>query len=101
MSVWNGWLQPPPPTQTPDDWSNSASGAQTMLAALLKYASAIFVLLLFALVMLLTACATPSLPATLPANPQPPRLSEPLPTVPYSQRALELINSWRQRATGM
>lgn len=49
----------------------------------------------------LTACATPSPPATLPRNPQPPRLSEPLPTENYSDKALQLIESWRRRVTGM
>jgi hypothetical protein len=49
----------------------------------------------------LASCATPSPPATLPRNPQPPRLSEPLPTENYSDKALRLIESWRQRVTGM
>lgn len=54
------------------------------------------------LVLLLTACATPSSTPTESArNPQPPQLSEPLPSESYSKRAAESIKSWAEKLIGM
>jgi hypothetical protein len=61
-----------------------------------------FVLMLFGLATLLSACGTLSTPPTEPArNPQPPQLSEPLPSESYLQKAQKLIESWRNAVTGM
>lgn len=49
----------------------------------------------------LASCATHSPPSNAATNPQPPRLSEPLPSESYSLKAQRLIESWLQRVTGM
>lgn len=58
-------------------------------------------LTLLVLVMLLAGCATQSPPDALPKNPQPPQLSEPIPTSSYSSKVQKLFESWLQRVTGM
>lgn len=61
-----------------------------------------FGLTLLVLVLLLTACATPStMPTESAKNPPPPQLSEPLPSASYLQEAQKLIESWRNAVTGM
>lgn len=59
-------------------------------------------LMLIALVLSLTGCATTSVPpvAVCPANPPPPALSEPMPPVSYSLSAQERIKGWRKSLTG-
>jgi hypothetical protein len=58
-------------------------------------------LMLIALALSLTACATSSPPpvAVCPANPQPPALSEPMPAQTYSLSAQQLISAWRASLT--
>jgi hypothetical protein len=59
-------------------------------------------LTLLVLVLLLVGCATPStMPTESARNPQPPQLSEPLPSESYLQQAQKLIESWRNAVTGM
>jgi hypothetical protein len=57
--------------------------------------------MLTALVLSLTGCATTSAPpvAVCPANPPAPALSEPMPPVSYSLSAQELISAWRASLT--
>ena len=57
--------------------------------------------MLTALVVSLTGCATPSAPpvAVCPANPPPPALSEPMPPQTYSLSAEQRIKTWRQSLT--
>ena len=57
--------------------------------------------MLTALVLSSTGCATPSAPpvAVCPANPQPPALSEPMLAVSYSLSAQQRIQTWRQSLT--
>ena len=59
-------------------------------------------LMLIALALSLTACASTSQPpqAACPANPPVPALSEPIPPQTYSLSAQELIKAWRLRLTG-
>ena len=60
------------------------------------------VLMLTVLALSLTACATPSPPQAVecPTNPPPPALSEPLPSVTYSERVRLKLQSWHQSLTG-
>ena len=60
-----------------------------------------FWLTLLVLVTALLGCATPSAPDVLPRNPQPPQLSEPIPSESYLQQVLRLIESWQRAVTGM
>lgn len=57
--------------------------------------------MLTALVLSSTGCATPSAPpvAVCPANPPPPALSEPMPPQTYSLSAEQRIKTWRQSLT--
>ena len=56
-------------------------------------------LLLTALALSLTACATPSPPAIQPHLPAPPDLTQQPPPEPYSQSARRDILTWRQKLT--
>ena len=58
--------------------------------------------MLTALVLSSTGCATPSAPpvAVCPVNPPAPALSEPMPPVSYSLSAQERIKGWRKSLTG-
>jgi len=58
-------------------------------------------LMLIALALSLTACATSSHPpvAVCPVNPPPPALSEPMPAQTYSLSAQQLISAWRASLT--
>ena len=58
--------------------------------------------MLTALVVSLTGCATTSAPpvAVRSANPPAPALSEPMPPVSYSLSAQERIKGWRKSLTG-
>ena len=60
-----------------------------------------FLLMTLALLTLFVGCATQSPPESWPRNPQPPQLSEPIPTESYLSRAQKLIESWRSAVTGM
>lgn len=81
--------------------SNSASVVLKKLCECPPPVRLASVLMLLVLVTLLAGCATPSAPDQWPKNPQPPQLTEPLPTQSYLSKALQLIESWRSRATGM
>lgn len=82
-------------------WSERVSRVRMMLDGLLPPVKIACALMLLVLVTLLVGCATPSPPSVSSANPQPPRLSEPIPTESYSEKAQQLINSWRNAVTGM
>ena len=56
---------------------------------------------LLVLLGLLTSCATPTPPETLPKNPQPPQLSEPIPQESYSSAVAKFLRSLLPGATGM
>jgi hypothetical protein len=58
-------------------------------------------LIALVLVTLLSGCATQSPPSVPPTIPQPPQISEPMPTESYSSKAFQLIESWRKRVIGM
>jgi PBP1b-binding outer membrane lipoprotein LpoB len=61
-----------------------------------------YVLTLFALAMLLAACATNSAgPTEAARNPKPPQLSEPLPSESYLDSAQKLLQQWRDALTSM
>ena len=67
----------------------------------LKLVSAMLAWMLLGLVMLLTGCATPSMPPPqMPAIPPPPVLSESLPTTTYSETWRQKVESWLKSATG-
>lgn len=98
----NGRLQSPPQMKRHGNWSSKDSGVLMMLLALPQSVRVLLLLMLLGLVLLLAACATPSTQPTEPAtNPQPPQLSEPLPSESYLQQAQKLIESWRNAVTGM
>lgn len=62
-----------------------------------------FVTTLNALALSLSGCATqpaPTLPVQCPKNPPPPALSEPLPSLGYSESLGLKLKSWRERLTG-
>jgi hypothetical protein len=82
-------------------WKERVRAGWMNLSELPPPVKLVFVLLLLVLVTLCSGCATQSPPSNLPGNPQPPRLSEPIPTDSYSDKAQTLIESWRQHATGM
>lgn len=89
-------------TRKPGALSGLASAGQTRLASLPRPVRLGSGLLPIALLVLLAGCATPSAPPTEAAkNPQPPRLSEPLPSESYLHKAQTLIESWRKHVTGM
>lgn len=61
-----------------------------------------FASLLMMLVVSLTACASqPTQPCEHPVNPQPPALTEPLPSVDYSISVRESFKRWQSVLTGM
>lgn len=82
-------------------WSSFASEVLMRLLEVPYPVRLGFLLTLLVLVTALAGCATPSPPDAWPKNPQPPQLSEPIPTESYSSKALRLIESWLQRATDM
>lgn len=88
-------------TKTRGVWKGLVRAVRIRLLRLQPAERLASVLPLIVLAMLSASCATPSPPETLPKNPALPRLSEPLPTESYSDKALRLIESWRQRVTGM
>lgn len=49
----------------------------------------------------LTSCATPTPPETLPKNPQPPQLSEPIPQNSYSSVVESFLRELLRGVTGM
>jgi hypothetical protein len=81
-----------------DGWSNLAKQGWTKLLAWRWDELLLYGLMLSVVVLLLSACAMPSVLPTEPAkNPQPPQLSEPLPLENYSKSAAERIKSWAER----
>lgn len=98
----NGKLQSVLRTKRPAVLSVLDKVRQTVLQKLPLSVKLGFGLMLLVLVLLLTACATPSSTPTESArNPQPPQLSEPLPSESYSKRAAESIKSWAEKLIGM
>jgi hypothetical protein len=62
----------------------------------------LFGLTLLVLLGLLAGCGTLSVPPSVEArNPQPPQISEPLPSESYLSKAQKLIENWRNAVTGM
>lgn len=60
----------------------------------------ICVVLLMAAVLHLSACTTlPPAPCEPPVLPRPPALSEPLPSVSYSEQWRQLAETWRKKLT--
>ena len=64
----------------------------------------LFSLMLMALALSLTGCAVPSAPPSLagvtcPAIPAVPQISQPLPSVSYSDRARLSFKKWREQLT--
>ena len=71
------------------------------LRAQRRFVSAIFAMTLLALVLLLSACTTqPQQPCETPQFPTQPALSEPLPSVTYSEQWRLLAEAWRKKLTG-
>jgi hypothetical protein len=102
MSETNGRLPSPPRMTRHGLWSERASPLRMLPLVLPLRVRLLSLLTLLALVLLLAGCATPSGTPTGPArNPQPPQLSEPLPSESYLQQAQKLIESWRNAVTGM
>jgi hypothetical protein len=102
MSDSNGKPAPPLRTKRPA----VLSALDKVLLMLLRVAGLsvkpALLLTAIVLVLLLSACATPSSTPTEPArNPQPPQLSEPLPSESYLNKAQKLIESWQNAVTGM
>jgi hypothetical protein len=98
----NGQPQPQRPTTKPGVWSALVNLLPTLLGDLLPPVRLAFALMLIVLLALCAGCATPSAPPTEAArNPQPPQLSEPLPSESYLHKAQKLIESWRNAVTGM
>jgi hypothetical protein len=95
--------RPLSPRQIPRQggWSKRAKAALMRLFEVPYPVRLGFLLTLLVLVTLLAGCATQSPPDQPPKNPQPPQLSEPMPTESYSSKALRLIENWLQRATDM
>jgi hypothetical protein len=97
----NGRLQQPQRIPKRGGWSNRANLVLMKLLEVPLPVRLAFWLTLLVLVTLLAGCATQSPPDAWPKNPQPPQLTEPIPTESYSSKAQRLIESWLQRATGM
>jgi hypothetical protein len=100
MSDPNGlylWLRP---TSRLGRLSAFGSVQLTRLQALPPPVRLACVLMLVVLLVSVTGCAMtspPSRPAEIPA---PPRLSQPLPEMTYSEHVRRLLESWRERLTG-
>lgn len=101
MSVRNGNHRFVRPTPKLERLSNVARIVLMKLCDLPPPARFALLLTLLVLVASLSGCATPTPPETLPRNPRPPQLSEPIPQKSYSSKAQELIKSWRERLMGM
>jgi hypothetical protein len=97
----NGRPLQPQQTPKPAVWSNRANLALMMLLEVPLPVRLACWLILLVLVTLLAGCATQSPPDAWPKNPQPPQLSEPIPTDSYSSKARQRIESWLQRVIGM
>lgn len=99
--LWNDPLPPllsHRPTSKLARWANCAKIAWTKLQSLPPPVKGAFWLTLLVLVLMLTACATTSLPSSEPAripSPPPTRLSESSPD--YLQLARTTISEWRKR----
>lgn len=83
-------------------WNARANRVLTMLQDLPLAVRPALLLTLLVLVTLCAGCATPSAPPSEGArNPQPPQLSEPLPSESYLQQVQKLIESWHRAVTDM
>ena len=66
-----------------------------------RFVSAISAMTLLVLALLLSACTTqPQQPCETPQFPTQPALSEPLPSVTYSEQWRLLAEAWRKKLTG-
>ena len=102
MSETNGQSPLQPPTKKPAGWSERGKALQTWLLDLPQPVRIASLLTLLVLALLLVGCATPSTTPTESArNPQPPQLSEPLPSESYLHKAQKLIESWHSNVIGM
>jgi hypothetical protein len=88
-------------TKTRGVWNALVRAVRIRLLQLQPAERLASVLPLMVLATLSASCATPSQPSSAATNPQPPRLSEPLPSEPYSSKVQKLIESWLQRVTDM
>lgn len=82
-------------------WKGLVRAVQIRLLQLQPSERLAYVLPLMVLATQLVSCAAHLPPSNAATNPQPPRLSEPLPSESYSLKAQKLIESWLQRVTGM
>jgi hypothetical protein len=102
MYIWNGKPLQLRRTTRLERWSNCASPAWMKLRGLEPPVKIACGLMLLVLLGLCTGCGTLSASPTEAAkNPQPPQLSEPLPSESYLHKAQKLIESWQNAVTGM
>jgi hypothetical protein len=101
MSATNGKSQSLRPMSKPAKQNACDKKPLTLRCLHPLFANLVYVLMLSGLGGAMTGCATTSPPSTPAALPAPPRLTEPLPSQSYSEKALQLIESLRQRVTGM
>ena len=97
----NGMPRPLRRTSNLSKCLNAVKEMWTRLLLLEPPVKLAFGLTLLVLAMLLSGCATQSPPSVVLKNPQPPQLSEPIPSESYLSKAERLIESWLNRATGM
>ena len=98
----NGMWREPLQIPKPAVWSRRVNAVRRKLADWPPPVKIACALTLLVLLTLCAGCATPSTPPNSAARvPAPPRLSEPLPSESYSQKAQRLIESWRASVTGM
>ncbi len=88
-------------TKTRGVWKGLVRAVRIRLLRLQPNERLAYALPLMVLATQLASCATHSPPSNAATNPQPPRLSEPLPSESYSLKAQRLIETWRSAVTGM